>query len=73
MVMFHLSFQTMLIHETFCYKTRDFSVMQLFVDLNAIELMIFMFWMFLIQSTEFVTFRHKRKILSCKTKPFLRR
>ena len=49
MVMFHLSFQTMLIHENFCNKTRDFSVMQLFVDLKAFELMIFMFWMFLIQ------------------------
>ena len=24
-------------------------------------------------TTEFLTFRHKRKILSCKTKPFLRR
>ena len=49
MVMFHLSFQTMLIHEKFCNKTRDFSVMQLFVDLKTFELMIFMFWMFLIQ------------------------
>ena len=49
MVMFHLSFEIMLIYEKFCYKTLDFSVMQLFVNLSAFELMIFMFWMFLIQ------------------------